>query len=512
MERFHTYVYANPQVTVETDHKPLIAISKKALSSAPKRLQRMLLRLQRYTYSLVWIPGSRLILADALSRSYPATDAAGRIVATEFPEELAVLMDKEQQDELRMVASQRTIDTLCAAAVDDDVYQLLIDQISSGWPTSPADLPPELRPYATFADELIVSGNLVYKGNRVVIPRGAQDEILSRLHASHIGINGCIRRARESVYFPGITAAIKDLVSKCPVCVRFQTETRKEPLMAHPAPSRPWEKVGADIFTHRGQDYLVTVDYLSGFFEVDRLQSKKVSDVVYALRHQWARHGIPNELVTDNSPFGAAEFKDFADRWEFVHTTSSPRYPASNGRSEAAVKTAKRLMSKSTESGNDPLLALLDWRNTPSEQLGLSPAQLMFGRRTRTKLPTADALLMTPTAAAAQASLTDAKQRQALYYNRGAKERPTLPVGQTVRVRFDEGDWRKAEVARILPHRSYDVRFEDGTTRRRTSRHVRFSSEPPITIKYDGGEEPMTPPPAARPAVVQRAAPVPAVV
>ena len=161
-------------------------------------------------------------------------------------------------------------------------------------------------------------------------------------------------------------------------------------------------------------------------------------------------------------------------------------------------------MSKSTESGNDPLLALLDWRNTPSEQLGLSPVQLMFGRRTRTKLPTADALLMTITAAAAQASLTDAKQRQALYNNRGAKERPTLLVGQTVRVRFDEGDWRKAEVARILPHRSYDVRFEDGTTRRRTSRHVRFSSEPPITIKDDGKEEPMTPPPAARPAVVQR--------
>ena len=279
--------------------------------------------------------------------------------------------------------------------------------------------------------------------------------------------------------------------------------------MAHSALSRSWEKVGTDIFTHRGQDYLVTVDYLFRFFEVDRLPSKKVSDVVYALRLQWARHGIPIELGTDNSPFGAAEFKDFADRWKFVHTTSSPPDPASNGRSEAAVKTAKRLLSKLSESGGDPLLALLDWRNTPSEQLGLSPAQLMFGRRTRTKLPTADALLMMPTA---QASLTDAKQRQVLYYNRGAKERPTLPVGQTVHVRFDEGDWRKAEVTRILPHRSYDVRFEDGTTRRQTSRHVRFSSEPPITIKDDGGEEPMTPPPAARLAVVQRAAPVSAVV
>jgi hypothetical protein len=44
LERFHTYVYAMPNVKVETDHKPLLAIHKKALSSAPKRLQRMLLR------------------------------------------------------------------------------------------------------------------------------------------------------------------------------------------------------------------------------------------------------------------------------------------------------------------------------------------------------------------------------------------------------------------------------------------------------------------------------------
>ena len=46
LEHFHTYVYAR-HVIVETDHKPLLAIHKKALASAPKRLQTMLLRLQR---------------------------------------------------------------------------------------------------------------------------------------------------------------------------------------------------------------------------------------------------------------------------------------------------------------------------------------------------------------------------------------------------------------------------------------------------------------------------------
>ena len=49
-----------------------------------------------------------------------------------------------------------------------------------------------------------------------------------------------------------------------------------------------------------------------------------------------------------------------------------------------------------------------------------------------------------PSAKDAQVALTEAKQRQAVYFNRTAKERPALSVGQTVRVRYDDSDWRKA--------------------------------------------------------------------
>jgi hypothetical protein len=238
-----------------------------------------------------------------------------------------------------------------------------------------------------------------------------------------------------------------------------------------------------DLFTFGDVDFLATVDYLSGFFEIDRLPSKKVSDIVYCLRQHFARHGLPTEVMTDNSPFCSAEFKRFAARYEFRHITSSPRYAQSNGRVENAVKTAKRIMTKAREANSDPLLALLEWRNTPSEQLGPSPAQLIFGRRTRTRIPTANKLLETPTSHAASAALASAKARQAAYYNRGARARPALDVGQTVRVKYDDRpEWRKAEIANVLPHRSYTVRFEDGTMRRRTFKHVRFSAEPPIIV------------------------------
>jgi hypothetical protein len=183
------------------------------------------------------------------------------------------------------------------------------------------------------------------------------------------------------VFYPGLTVDIKRLVGQCDVCQTYEKSAQKEPLLSHTPPSRPWEKVGVDIFTFSEHDYLITVDYLSGYFEVDRLPTKRVHDIIYVLKQQFARHGLPSELFSDNSPFMAAEFTRFAANYDFKHTTSSPRYPQSNGRVENSVKTAKQLMTKAVDSHQDPFLALLAWRNTPSEQLHQSPAQIMFGRR-----------------------------------------------------------------------------------------------------------------------------------
>ena len=69
-----------------------------------------------------------------------------------------------------------------------------------------------------------------------------------------------------------------------------------------------------------------------------------------------------------------------------------------------------------------------------------------------------------------------------------------MKIGKTVCVKFDDhSDLRKGEIADVLPHRSYTVKLEDGTTRRRTSRHVRISAEPPIVFGGDDdNSEPCT--------------------
>ena len=101
-------------------------------------------------------------------------------VKTQFQEDIAALGDVEQEQlrELHMVASADTLNLIQNAAIVDVDYQLLIDQIKSGWPETQEELPVTLKPYYTFADELSVCGGFVFKGHRLVIPQPARKVVL----------------------------------------------------------------------------------------------------------------------------------------------------------------------------------------------------------------------------------------------------------------------------------------------------------------------------------------------
>ena len=82
------------------------------------------------------------------------------------------------------------------------------------------------------------------------------------------------------------------------------------------------------------------------------------------------------------------EFTEFARKWGFNHLPCSPQHSNANGKVESAVTTVKRLLRTSKESKQDPYLAILYHRNTPSQGIDRSPAQRMLGRRTKTLIPT----------------------------------------------------------------------------------------------------------------------------
>lgn len=198
-----------------------------------------------------------------------------------------------------------------------------------------------------------------------MIPASLRQKLMIKLHSSHTGIQSCLRRARELIYWPGMNKDVVDYISKCDLCASQQNAQGKEPLIQHEQPSRPWEKVATDMFTYNDKNYLCTVDYYSDYFEVDLLSRTTGEVVIGKLKKHFATHGVPLVLVSDNGPpFDSHAFSAFSESYEFKHITSSPHYPQSNGKIENAVKTAKRLLKKSCHAKTDYELVLLDWRRT----------------------------------------------------------------------------------------------------------------------------------------------------
>ena len=244
-EKFHQFTYGR-RITVESDHKPLEIISKKPLHRAPKRLQRMMLRLQLYEYEIVYKRGKEMYIADALSRAY-----LQRTENTHLNEVLTVQSDFEKETETVCMAeflavSRDRLKKIQLATQEDPTLSTVMKMIKYGWDSQ--DIPPEAKPYFNIRDELGVEHNTIFRGDRCIIPKCMRREIMNQIH-THTGVEGCLKRVRQTIYWPNITSEIKDYIGKCETCQSFARKQCKEPLISHEVPNSPWAKVGTDIFT-----------------------------------------------------------------------------------------------------------------------------------------------------------------------------------------------------------------------------------------------------------------------
>ena len=279
-------------------------------------------------------------------------------------------------------ASSPTLQKYREAQKNDPLCQQLIMYCKTGWP-SKREVDSSVKPYWDYQGELTVGEELLLRGNRLVVPRELQTETLKKLHEGHQGIVKCRLRANTAVWWPGLSKQMSEFIKKCPECSR-ESIPHKEPLIPTTLPDYPWQKVATDLFTHKGDTYIVIVDYFSRYPEICRVQPTTSQSVVTAMKSVFSRHGIPETVVSDNGPqYTSEEFTDFAHNYQFTHVTSSPHYPSSNGQAERAVQTAKHLL----KNAEDPSLALLSYRSTPLPWCGKSPAELLMGRSIRSTLP-----------------------------------------------------------------------------------------------------------------------------
>ena len=464
--RFHQYIYGR-KVKVHSDHKPLEAIMKKSLSAAPPRLQRMLLQLQKYDIVVTHVSGKSIPVSDALSRKHLSTldnmseefEASVHMILTNLPvtdEKMNYLKEKTKED---------------------DQMKEIQHHIQNGWPDKKESCQPLAQEFWTFRDELAIVDGIILKGERIVIPKDARPSLLRNLHEGHIGIEKSIQRARSAIFWPGITNDIKEIISTCPTCIAHQPSQSKEKLLSHEIPSRPWQKIATDIFTWNNKQFLVTVDYYSRYFEIDELSSTTSNAIIKRLCHHFARHGIPQILISDNAPqYASEEFRQFSKSWDFEHKTSSPLYSQSNGLAEKTVQTAKHLLSKAQASGTNFERMLLHYRSTPVDNLA-SPAQLLMGRQIRATLPATTNMLKPNIIEPEKVNETRMlmQSRQEKYYNQYAcTENQDLQPGQSVHIQVTLGSkWKDGTVInKADAPRSYHT-LVDNTTYRRNSKFIK---------------------------------------
>ena len=245
-------------------------------------------------------------------------------------------------------ASEQRLEEYRKAQAADPTCSEVINYCHHGWPNG-SSINANIKPYWNARGELTLHDSLLLYGSRIVVPKSLQRETMEKIHEGHQGIERCRLRARYAVWWPGMSRELEDFIRACPRCIR-ETTPPHEPLLSTQLPKYPWQRVASDFFTLNGADYLLVVDYFSRYPEIVKMRSTTSKATIEALKSIFARHGIPETLISDNGPqYSSKEFAEFAKSYDFCHVTSSPHFPQSNGMAERMVQTIKRLLKEAVD-------------------------------------------------------------------------------------------------------------------------------------------------------------------
>ena len=492
-EKFEQYILGK-EVSVKSDHKPLEIIFRKPLLQAPKRLQRMLLRLQKFDLNVVYKQGITLHIADFLSRASLPVRNNSQCDNDYCVFSMAAEIDLYNSfEEVNLCENLRLTDQRLTQVREesrcDDTLVILKRVVLNGWPQSRVDCPVEIRQFWPYRDEIVCQDNVLFKGHKVIIPSAMYKDMLHAIHYSHLGADTCLNKAKEVLFWPGISAQVKDFISQCAICNQYLAKQQKEPMVMHDIPSMPWSKAGIDLFTFNCKDYVIMVDYYSDFWELKELTATTSASIVKFCKEQFARYGIVDTLISDNGPqFLSAEFSDFAKAWCFNHCTSSPYHSRSNGKVESAVKIAKTLLKKSHADNSDFMLALLDWRNSPTPEIKTSPVQRLMSKRTKSILPIDSRLLYPKVVENVQNDVLRKREKAKVYYDRTSKPLRDLKEGDVVRVQplTRSGTWEMGKCIKKVAPRSYLIECNSRIIRR-NRKFLRLTNERYVPFDFSFG-------------------------
>ena len=218
-------------------------------------------------------------------------------------------------------------------------------------------------------------------------------------HSGHMGSAATKRLLRLRVWFPGMDKMIDRRVEACLPCQASVHMPTRDPLKPSTPPQEPWEKVFVD---HWGptpgdrQHLLVVIDALTRYPEVMKVRGTSAEANIQAFMEVFSRHGYPKIMRSDNGPPFNGSDSHLLQQWlkssgiEHIPNLSAED-PEASGHVETFMKHLKKVWHTAQIERKNPYIQLqqhlIQVRATPHSSTGKSPAELLFGRTFRTRLP-----------------------------------------------------------------------------------------------------------------------------
>ena len=376
-------------------------------------------------------------------------------------------------------------------AKEDPEFQMIKHALKSGnWSK-------ELNLYKLIQSELCISGELILRGHRLIIPEKLQLKTLALAHEGHPGQVLMKRRLRTKVWWRNIDKMVENFVSNCNGCVLTSAPGPPLPMIRTELPIDSFVEVAVDFLgpLPSGDSLFVLVDYYSRWPEVIPMKETTTEKMIKNLNNIFTHFGYPQVIRCDNGPqFKSEKFINYCQINGIKINNVAPYAPFQNGEVErmnrGILKRARISQALNLDWEDELNKYLLMYRTTPHSTTGESPSMILFNKNIRDKIPCINSSVIRDDEEMRDRDGTmKEKGREYSDIRRHAKQN-NINIGDQVVVKNMSKENKLATNFRPEPHMVVDRRQSDvivknqetGKEYRRHVTHLKRCYDQPTTI------------------------------